>query len=397
MPIVRTLARTTVLFLSIAVTVPARATAQTAPSIRALEDSLTAPAFSARARAVAALAERPRQITATGLTRLIDLLRAELDGTAPKGAAEGEGDEGYSQYVMTLTQLVARFNDPRATPLLARQGIAITGGAAFQVAMAGDAAIAPLVATWHRNLYLRAGVVRTMAHTRYYADSTRAPLSADSRATIDEYLLRAAVAPKEWLRRAFVDAVAIIGDPSYLPLMDDMRANDPAFLDGMRYVAREAGKLVPLLAQRRVAATPASLLEGLQARQQAACRAGWITGRGLCRGLTARLTRAQSALTAGKPKGARRAIRSFVHRLDEAYCRGADSGDEEYAAGRDERDEDDETNLGPPCALRHAGVRTRADPNERQRGEHDDESVVMVSDAAYVLLRQNAAYLFSRL
>lgn len=315
MPVARTIALKTAVLLLLAATVPARVNAQAVPSIAALEDSLTSPAFSARASAVAALSERAPQITAMGLTRLIDLLRAELDGTAARGAAEEEGDEGYSQYMMMLTQLVSRFNDPRATPVLARQGIALGGGAAFQVAMAGDAAIPPLVATWNRNLYLRAGVIRTMAHTRYYADSTGAPLSADSRTTIDEYLLRAMVAPKAWLRHAFVDAVAIIGDPTYLPLTQDMGANDPASLHGIRYVARDAGKLVPVLEQRRASASPGSLLEGLQARERAACRAEWITNAGICNSLGVKLNAAAAGIARGQNTVGRNVLDAFLSEL----------------------------------------------------------------------------------
>jgi hypothetical protein len=100
------------------------------------------------------------------------------------------------------------------------------------------------------------------------------------------------------------------------------------------------------------------------------------------------------ALSRGRPKVARHAIWSFVHRLDEAYCRGSDSGEDDQGTTNDDQEDDDSKKvLPPPCRPPVPKVR---DPNDRQVG-HDDESSVMVSDTAYLLLRLNAAYLFSHL
>jgi hypothetical protein len=273
-----------------AVASPIRAGAQVGRGdVPTLENTLTAPEWPVRAQAVRRLSRSASEISATGLTRLIDLLRSELDGTASHIGGENEDGEAYSEYIMTLTHLVARFNDPRATPVLARQGIGLTNSSVFQVAMAGDAGIAPLVATWNANEHLRDAVIVTMGQMRFYADSAREPLSAASRATIDDYLLRASAALTPWVRQAFVDAVEAIGDPVYLPTVGDISAHDTATINGKRYVARNAGMILPVLLQRREATATVSLLASLQAQESSACRMEWIPNAGICNSLGVKL------------------------------------------------------------------------------------------------------------
>jgi hypothetical protein len=316
MSIARFLPLTTALFLLTTVAAPIRAGAQVGRAdVPTWEGTLTAPEWPLRARAVRRLSRHASAITATGLTRLIDLLRSELDGTASHIGGENEDGEAYSEYIMTLTHLVARFNDPRATSLLARQGIALTNSSVFQVAMAGDAGIAPLVATWNENEHLRDGVIVTMGQMRFYADSTQAPLSAASRATIDDYLLRASAEPAPWVRQAFVDAVETIGDPVYLPIVSDMSAHDTATINGKRYVARNAGMIAPVLLQRREATAPLSLFASLQAQESAACRVEWLTGGGICNSLSVKLTAAARGLARGQAAVARNVLDAFLSEL----------------------------------------------------------------------------------
>jgi hypothetical protein len=309
-----------VLMLLLAAAAPIRASAQAAPPISTLESELTAAEWPVRARAVSALTDRPREITAAGLTRLIELLRSELDGTMPDG--DGEGEEAFGEYIMMLTHLITRFDDARATPVLARQGIALVNGAMFHVAMAGDAAIAPLIGTWNENENLRPAVVRTLAHMRFYADSTNRSISTGTRATIDDYLLLSSNAEAEWLRRAFVDAVGTVRDPAFLPLIREMAANDPAEIDGMRYVSRDASRLLPALEQRQSFSTPASLLQALREREESACRIGWIVGAGICTSLEMKMQGAADALARGQPLIARNQLEALLAELAAQRGRG---------------------------------------------------------------------------
>jgi hypothetical protein len=300
------------LLLVLTLLAPSNVSGQGITPISTLENSLTAAEWPVRARAVSALTRRAPEITASGLTRLIDVLREELDGTSSVVGGDDEGGEAYSEYIMMLTNLVTRFNDPRATPLLARQGIAITNGSVFQVAASGDAGIGPLIGTWNENENLRPAVIRTIGQMRHFADSTGSPLSTQTRATIGDLLLAASSADVPWVRRAFVDAAAVVGDPVYLPLVSDLSANDQANIDGMRYVAREAGNLVPRLEQRRTSSTPASLLQALQGAQAATCRIGWVSGSGICNSLESKLDAAANALTRGNANAASNQLDAFL-------------------------------------------------------------------------------------
>ena len=299
--------------LLLAVCAPSLVRAQ-GTAIGSHEDALGSNDWTARARAVTELALRAPEISAGGLTKLITLLDSELAGTASQAGPE-EDDEAYGQYIMQLTALITRFNDPRATPLLAKQGIAITRGAVFQVAMAGDAGIGPLVGAWNENPALRPAVVRTMGEMRYYADSTGTGISATTRGTIDDYLLRAAVAAEPWLRHAFVDAAGATRDARYLSLVADLAANDGATIDGRRYVAGDAARLVPALQSSRAAATPRSIVDGLLANQRSACTLGWITGAGICNSLRAKLAAARTSIVAGDNATARGQLGDLLDEL----------------------------------------------------------------------------------
>jgi HEAT repeat protein len=333
---------TIAIFAFLLMSLPSPALAQARPrDVPTLESLLTDPDWTVRARSVRFLTPRASQISATGLTRLINLLSAELDGTVPHVGGETEDAEAFGEYMMSLTALVSRFNDPRAVPVLARQGVGITNGSMYRVAMAGDAGVAPLVASWNANAHLRAGVIRTMGNLRFYADSTHAPLSAASRATIKDYLLRAATATEPWVRHAFVDAVSRIGDPAYLPIVSDMSAHDTAAVDGRRYIAASAAALVPALTVRRTSTTSASLLSALQAQQSTACHVNWIPKKVICDALDVELRVVAQELAHNDSRQARNLLTLYVNEL--TRMRGRDitesafvmlSGDAQYLISR---------------------------------------------------------------
>jgi hypothetical protein len=291
---------------------PLRAAAQ---DVAAQLDSLASPSLVTRASAVFRLAPAAADIPAGGRSRLIDLLQAELTGTMPIPAEEADR-ELFSEYIARLTNLIARFNDPRATPLLARQGIAFSNGSVFQVAAAGDAGIGPLVVSWNENEALRPAVVRTMGQMRYYADSTGRALAPSTVVAIDDHLLRAYAAPEPWVRHAFVDAVEAVRDPGYLPLIQRLRSGDPAQLDGVRYVARDAGAIEPVLDALRTASSPGTLLASLGRQLEASCRVAWITDGGICQSLRSKLQAASAALARGESGTAANQLGALTNELN---------------------------------------------------------------------------------
>lgn len=289
-------------------TCPAPAGAQQAVGITTLESALTSPDRTVRAAAVSQLTPRAREITPAGLTRLIDLLRDELDGTASPVATNHNGDEAFGQYMMMLTQLVGRFDDPRATPLLARAGIGMTNSSTYQVAASGDTGLPPLVHTWDTNEALRPAVILAMAQMRFHADSAGATLSSASRATIADHLLQASAAREGWIRQAFVDATEILRDPVYLPLVQSIVDHDPGRIDGRRYIAINAAKVLPMLMQRRAASTPGQLLRSVREEGASACNIGWIKNQGICNSVDSKLATAMMALARGQSDVARSAL-----------------------------------------------------------------------------------------
>lgn len=292
------------------------------------EDALLSTDFAERAGAVLHLSMSPGEISPAGRARLIELLGRELDGTIPTDPAD-LGEEAYAEHMLRLTALVVRLRDGRATAPLARQGIAVSTGARFQLAAAGDAGVALLAAQWDRE-GLRAAIVRTLGLAMEYARLESSPLARESRIAIREYLLRAADAEDPWLRHAFVDAVEHAADPTYLPLIDRIALTDGAVIDGRRYVAEHAERIAPALRAALAEAPTAALMERLGEAIEAFCRVDADTGprRGVCRAATNRWSAADRHLASGRTAEAREVLLELRTHLDAALDAGAISAAE---------------------------------------------------------------------
>lgn len=227
-----------------------------------------------------------------------------------------DDEESYGGYLADLTNLVARFNDPRATPYFVRVGIAYSAGARFQVAAAGDPTVDGLVQTWAAAPPIRPGVVTTFGFMIQYADSTGHPLTAAHRTTVQEYLLLAATDSAPWVRAAFVDAAQATGDPTYAPILQYLAAHDSAMIEGDRYVAHDAGKAAAALLASASARSVSDLLRAVSEQADAACAAGWITPSQECQSLLAKIAAAQDAVARNQPKVAASTLHALQAELD---------------------------------------------------------------------------------
>lgn len=296
-----------------------RAAAQSSPpsDFHTWEDSILSSSWSARAFALFRLSQFPKSISATGRDRLVQLLGRELDGTiAPPAPNVDQGEEGYAEYIGTLTDLVSLFNDPRAIPYFARLGVAHSNGARFQVAAAGDAGIDDLVTTWNAAPSIRAGIATTLGLIIGYADSTGRPITSSHRATVRQYLLLAATDSAPWVRAAFVDGAEASGDPSYLPVLQYLAAHDTAAIDGDRYVAREASTAATHLTVRLSSKTAAALIQALSEQVMALCSAGWASPSGVCESFEAKVRAAQAALGRSQPDVTIQALHALQDEAD---------------------------------------------------------------------------------
>ena len=276
------------------------------------EDSILSPTWSVRSFALFRLSQFPKAISPTGRDRMVQLLQQEADGTiAPPSSSDAQGEEGFGEYLGTLTDLVALFNDPRATPYFARFGVAFSNGARFQVAAAGDAGIDALVETWNRAPAFRPGVVQTAGLALGFADSTGASLTPVHRAQIRALILEAATDPAARVRMAFVDAATATGDPTYVGLLQYLSADDSAALGGGRYVARAATGAAALLSGKAGTTAPAALAGALAEQVDAACTAQWVSPVGACQSLIAKANAAAASIRAGRLDAARGELGAF--------------------------------------------------------------------------------------
>lgn len=281
-------------------------------------DSLDAGTVDARATAVFALGRVAAGIPPEGRTRLITLLDRELRGQMPVPDTLGaDGDpELYREYVASLTHLVVSFNDPRATPLLAREAISYIPAAVSQVASAGDAGVGPLIATWNEIPSMRPAVLTTMGRMWHHADSTGHPLAAVTRAAIVAHMLLASADPSPSLRSAFSPAARYAGDPLYLPVLRRLAARDRGTLAGGRSIAAAAGSLALELEQRAAQLPPAALVRSATNGVARACAARWIDDLGTCTSVRATLDTAAAALVRGHVPAAREGLRAARRELD---------------------------------------------------------------------------------
>lgn len=252
--------------------------------VRAAEDSLQSSVWRSRDAAVYRLSLHPDRISSVGIGRLIALLEREMDGSAPPPPPTVD-EEAYPQYVQRLTNLVERYNDPRATPLLARQGIAFSMNSRFQVAAAGDVAMPHLRAAWNENANLRPAVIHTVGLAIRWADSLDRPLSPDNRRAALEMMLRGYASVDVSERRAFVTAAEVARLGTITELVRHLATTDSTMLEGARFVARAAEALLPALTAQRSSSTDAQLTAELVTMTGAVCEIGWISDEALCQAL----------------------------------------------------------------------------------------------------------------
>lgn len=283
----------------------------------ALEDSVLSDRWEMRREVVAVARVAVESLSVAGRQRFVDLLERELDGTIPVVAEPGCCDEeSYGGYLADLIWIVERFNSPRATPLLARQGIAWSMGSRFQVARAGDVAVPMLLETWERTPTIRHGVIRTFGIMVGFADSTGAPLSSGSRATARRIIMAGFESAEPWQRRAASQAAEDAADASYLPVLRYLETTDSATLDGHRYVALGAASIAWRLADDSAGASFVRRAAKLRESLGSWCETAAGGPPGQCRSLHAKLDAAETAMARGAVNAARGVSTALVNQLE---------------------------------------------------------------------------------
>jgi hypothetical protein len=239
--------------------VPTVALAQRSTS-DSLARFLAVPSLHRRADAVARLNTLPlAQLSPSARTAIVALLDAEATGHAPVDPDTlATNDERYGEYILDLTDLVVKLQDPASLRGLTRLGISSGDAAQRLVASFGTASLPPLSEAWNADERVRPSVVTTWAFMlavtgpRALGASDRSRVLGAILSATDRYPMAVAIAA----RAGSLTALS--------PLLADVAARSPSDI-----VRSRAEKAVTVLGPARDATPPAALL---------AQTADWLSG-----------------------------------------------------------------------------------------------------------------------
>ncbi len=235
--------------------------------------------------------------------------------------------ESFGEYYLDLAVTAAGFGSPEANRALVLS-VGVSRGMQRRVARLGDEAI-PMLTEMIARDYQPADALETLALAWFWADTTGAPLSDESRRVILGQLTSATGSERYSLRRAAATALELTGDPAFLPLAERFRTS--ALEAGERLIAADLeADAIPALE----AAAAALAAEELAARSQRLLQLTCLDAAGgpkmdVCGWLGEQFDRALEDLRAGRAAAAREAFEAIVRRAAEAGAAGALSEDEE--------------------------------------------------------------------
>ncbi len=242
------------------------------------------------------------------LNRINGLL---INGTPVPGADE-LGDE-FGEYYLDLVIPTAHFRTREATEALVAS-VGAGGGIQRRVARAGDTVVPRLVELIERG-YQPGDGLETLALAWYWADSTGAALSVDSRAEITRMLVNAGQSPSYGVRRAAPTSLSRTGDPAFLPLADALLARARAANERLIEAALRRETL-PALTHAAGRLTTVELSHRVQRVLVALC-ATPAPGvrRGECTSIQDQYAAALRHLVAGRLRSAEQGFSALQHHL----------------------------------------------------------------------------------
>jgi hypothetical protein len=181
-------------------------------------------------------------------------------------------DEGelFTDYYMELVGAVAEIRTPRAALALA-PAVGVSNGVARRVARLGDAgvdAVLPLLARG----YEASSMLETLGFAWFWADSTHAPLSDQSRARIASAFITAAASDSIESLFGVPRGIRNAADPAFLPLATAMAARvDTISAEGAIVASTLRSDVIPALTRLASTRSPADLARGAARAATALC------------------------------------------------------------------------------------------------------------------------------
>lgn len=235
--------------------------------------------------------------------------------------------ESFGEYFLDLSVTAAGFGSPEANRALVLS-VGVSRGMQRRVARLGDEAIPVLTEMIARD-YQPADALETLALAWFWADSTGAFLSDESRRVILGQLTSARGSERYSLRRATSTALELTGDPGFLPLAEWSRTS--ALAAGERLIAADLeADAIPALEAAAAALSAEELAARSQRLFQVTCMDA-ATGpkADVCGSLDGQFDSALRDLRAGRPAAARAALEAIARGAAEAAAAEVLSGDEE--------------------------------------------------------------------
>ena len=235
--------------------------------------------------------------------------------------------ESFGEYYLDLAVTAAGFGSPEANRALVLS-VGVSRGTQRRAARLGDEAI-PLLTEMIERDYQPADALETLALAWFWADSTGAPLSDESRGVILDQLTSATRSERYSLRRAASTALQLTGDPAFLPLAERFRTS--AWEAGERLIAADLETdAIPALEGAAANLSVEELGVRSQRLLRLTCtRAATGPRMNVCAWLEERFEGVLRDLQAGRVAAAREALEAIVQRAGAGAATGALSADEE--------------------------------------------------------------------
>lgn len=265
-------------------------------------------------------AQLPAGTQVAVLAELERVSQAMLSGAPIPGAADA-GSEAFGEYYVNLAATAGTFRTPTADRALV-PAVGVSAGIQRRVARLGDEGIPQLAAMIVAD-YQPADALETMGLAWFWADSTGAPLSDQSRRTILSTLFAAASGSPE-LKSGLDGALRNMNDGALLPFATEIVRRALAANDMDIDVGYLNTRVIPALRTAASGVSTTDLARRTRRLVVSLC-AGVTSGprQGACQSLTNQLDNAINQLASGQNGPARNVVQALIARADHARSDGA--------------------------------------------------------------------------
>lgn len=272
-----------------------------------------------KSRAIARLSEVPVALLPQS-TQSVMIAEAERLNTARMSLPSGSVEDPGGDYYMSVVLAVARLETPAAYRAII-PGVGISRSIAERVALLGDEAVPELKALLARHSDPDA-TLATLGLVWFWADSTGAPLSAASRASILDALIDAYPDTSFQSQLGLSSALSTAGDAAMLSLAVSAEAKLRAAGGPLTYVANEMSEVVSDLERRETKLSSGMIVRRLERNVRAVCANRRAPQQGTCSSLAQIVSEVARQIDNGRTAPARQGLDSMVGIAQRAHADG---------------------------------------------------------------------------